>query len=103
MSEYKCEFFCGTVLDGQGGKDNCEKFTVLSDAIVRACERSTNDDVWGVYQVGTVYDDDDGWRTDRIVALVFKQNVYLFEPEPKQCEGITIVVDAQADKEMRTR
>lgn len=87
--DYERQFYCGTVLDGwYYGGDHNEKFTALNDAIVRACERSTDDDVWGVYQVGKDYNDDGLRDSDRIVAVIFKQNVYLFEPEPKECKKL---------------
>jgi hypothetical protein len=82
--EYEREFYNGTVLDGWHGGDTNEKFTVLNEAIERAIERSTNADVWGVYQIGKSYNDDGYRDSDRIVALVFKQHVYLFNPEPKE-------------------
>lgn len=84
--EYERQFYCGTVLDGVYARDLSEKFTALSPALRRAAERSTDADVWGVYQAGKDWDDD-GYREDRLVALVFKQNVYLFEPEPKECKA----------------
>jgi len=89
--DYEREFYNGTLLDGWHGGDSNERFTVLNDAIVRACERSTNGDVWGVYQVGKLYDEDGFRNSDRIVAVVFEQNAYLFEPEPKECKKVEII------------